>query len=35
MNLDFTRPTQKMKDLAAKHNIDLKDPSVIAEFKKI
>ncbi|CDW73168.1 peptidyl-prolyl cis-trans isomerase d [Stylonychia lemnae] len=35
MNLDFNRPTQKMLDIAAKNNIDLKDPQVLAEFKKI
>lgn len=32
-NMDLTRPTQAMKDKAAKHNIDLKDPQVIDEFK--
>ena len=26
MNMDFSRPTQKMIDLAQKNNIDLKDP---------
>ena len=35
MNLDFSRPTQKMLDLAKQHKIDLKDPGVIDEFKKI
>lgn len=35
MNLDFTKPTAKMRDIAAKNNIDLNDPLVIAEFKKI
>jgi hypothetical protein len=35
MNLDFDRPTPKMREMAAKNNIDLKDPYVIDEFKKI
>ena len=35
MNLDFQKPTQKMKTLAASANIDLKDPKVIEEFKVI
>lgn len=26
MNLDFSRPTQKMRDVAVKNNIDLRDP---------
>ena len=35
MNLDFSKPTAKMRDMAVKHNIDLHDPQVIEEFKKI
>ena len=35
MNLDFTRPTEKMKNMAENANIDLKDPKVIEEFKII
>ena len=35
MNLDFSRPTQKMKDMAENANIDLKDPKIIEEFKII
>ena len=35
MNLDFTKPTEKMRKLAIEHNIDLTDPIVIKEFKKI
>lgn len=35
MNLDFSRPTQKMKELAKQHNIDLTNPTVLSEFKKI
>lgn len=35
MNLDFSRPTRKMIDIAQKNNIDLRDPMVIEEFKKI
>ena len=29
MNLDFSRPTQKMLDMAREHKIDLNDPLVI------
>ena len=35
MNLDFTRPTKKMLALAQQHNIDLTNPTVLDEFKKI
>ena len=35
MNMDFSKPTQRMKDMALQNNIDLKDPLVIAEFRKI
>jgi hypothetical protein len=35
MNLDFSRPTQKLRDMAIKNNIDLRDPTVIEEFKRI
>ena len=35
MNLDFQKPTQKLKKLADKNQIDLLDPKVINEFKKI
>ena len=35
MSLDFTRPTAKMIEMAEKNNIDLNDPKVIEEFKKI
>jgi len=35
MNLDFSKPTQKMKEMSLKYNIDLKDPSIIDEFKRI
>jgi len=35
MNMDFSRPTKKMIEMAKQHNIDLKDKLVIAEFKKI
>ena len=35
MNLDFSRPTPKMVEMAGKNNIDLKDPIVIREFRKI
>ena len=35
MNMDFSRPTQKMKDMAQHAKIDLRDPKVIEEFKII
>lgn len=35
MNLDFSKPTEKMREMARKNNIDLKDPQVIDEFRKI
>ena len=35
MNLDFTKPTEKMKVMAENANIDLKDPKIIEEFKII
>ena len=35
MNMDFTRPTQKMLNMASKSNINLQDPKVIEEFKII
>jgi hypothetical protein len=35
MNLDFTKPTEKMLEMAKKNNINCNDPAVIAEFKKI
>lgn len=35
MNLDFSRPTAKMIQLAKDNNIDLKDQNVINEFRKI
>lgn len=35
MNLDFSRPTEKMKKIAKEHYINLRDPTVISEFKKI
>ena len=35
MNMDFDRPTQKLRKMAKGANIDLKDPKVIAEFKVI
>lgn len=35
MNLDFTKPTEKMKEMARKNNIDCDNPQVIQEFKKI
>lgn len=35
MNMDFSRPTQKMRDMAEQANINLADPKVIEEFKII
>lgn len=35
MNMDFTRPTQKMLNMASKSKINLHDPKVIEEFKII
>lgn len=35
MNMDFSKPTQKMVVMAKKNKIDLNDPAVIAEFRKI
>ena len=35
MSLDFTKPTPKMVEMAKKNNIDLDDPKVTEEFKKI
>ena len=35
MNMDFDKPTKKLKKMAEGANIDLKDPKVIAEFKVI
>jgi hypothetical protein len=33
--MDFSRPTEKMRESAKKSNIDLTDPLVIEEFKKM
>jgi hypothetical protein len=35
MNLDFTRPTPKLIEMARKNHIDLGDPQVIEEFRRI
>ena len=35
MNLDFEKPTPKMIKMAKQNKINLKDPQVIGEFKKI
>jgi len=35
MNLDFSKPTPKMREMAEKLGVDLKDPSLISEFKKL
>lgn len=35
MNMDFSKPTVRMLEMAKKNKIDLKDPIVIAEFRKI
>ena len=33
MNMDFNRPTQKIRDMAEQANIDLKDERVLGELK--
>lgn len=35
MNLDFSKPTAKLREMARKNNIDLSDPTVIEEFRRI
>lgn len=35
MNLDFTKPREKAKEMALEMGIDLTDPVVIREFQKI
>ena len=35
MNLDFSRPTSKLREMARKNNIDLRDHQVIEEFRRI
>ena len=35
MNLDFSRPKPKAKELAMEMGIDLTDPVVITEFQKL
>lgn len=35
MNLDFTRPKEKARKQAEEVGLDLTDPQVVAEFKKI
>ena len=35
MNMDFSRPTKKMQEMAESASIDLSDPKVIDEFKII
>ena len=35
MNLDFDKPSQKMIDMAKEANIDLKDETIMQEFKLI
>ncbi len=35
MNLDFSKPTAKLREMARKNKIDLNDPQVIEEFKRI
>lgn len=35
MNLDFSKPTSKLREMARKNKIDLNDPQVIEEFKRI
>ena len=35
MNMDFNRPTQKIRDMAKQANIDLKDERVLDELKYV
>jgi len=35
MNLDFKKPTAKLREMARKNKIDLTEPSVIEEFRRI
>ena len=35
MNMDFNRPTQKIRDMAEQANIDLKDERVMDELKYV
>lgn len=35
MNLDFSRPTANLVEMARKNNINLRDPQVIEEFRRI
>jgi hypothetical protein len=35
MNLDFSKPTEKMREMARKNNIDCDNPQVLEEFKRI
>ena len=35
MNMDFYKPTEKMRKLADKSGVDLSSDSAIAEFRKI
>ena len=35
MNLDLKKPTAKLREMARKNNIDLTEPSVIEEFRRI
>ena len=35
MNQDFSRPTKQMAENAKKANIDLNDPRVLEEFKRL
>lgn len=35
MNLDFSKPTAKLREMARQNNIDIRDPNVIEEFRRI
>lgn len=35
MNMDFMKPRGKMKTMVEEHNVDLSDPSVQNEFKRM
>lgn len=35
LNMDFDKPTAKLRKMAKENNINLKDPIVLEEFKVI
>lgn len=35
MNMDFQQPNEKMKNMAAEHGVDIRDPRFSHDFRKI